>query len=132
MGSGKRENDKPQTTIEEITAGIGELSQVKVFSNYLLVGIWIRPEMTKGGIILTDKTRDEDRWQGSTAFVLKKGPLAFVDDDRNSFHGQDVAVGDIVVFRTSDGFSKDVNGIHCRFIEDVHVKAVVPNPEMIW
>lgn len=124
--------DKPQTSLAEIKAAIGGLDAIGVFNNFLLVGIWMRPEKTAGGIILTQKTRDEDRWQGKCGYVLKRGPLAFVDDDRNAFHGQNVNEGDCVLYKTSDGFSLDVNGIHCRMIEDVHVKAVVSDPSVIW
>lgn len=127
-----RTGDKPQSTLEEIKAGIGDLSDFKLYNNQILVGIWMRPEKTAGGIILTPKTRDEDRWQGKCGFVLKRGPLAFVDDERNSFHDQTVADGDCVLYRVSDGFPLDINGIHCRMLEDVDIKAAVPNPEMIW
>jgi co-chaperonin GroES (HSP10) len=124
-------DDKPQSSLAEIKAGLGDLSSVKVFNNQVLVGIWRRPEKTKGGIILTDKTRDEDKWQGKVGYVLKKGPLAFKSDDRVQF-ADDVSEGDCVVYRTSDGFPLDINGIHCRLLEDVHVKAIVTDPAVIW
>jgi co-chaperonin GroES (HSP10) len=124
--------DKPQSTLDEIRAGVGDLSAIELFNNQILVGIWIRPEKTKGGIILTSKTQDEDRWQGKVAVVLKKGPTAFVDDGNVSFKGQDVSLGDWVVFKTSDGFPLDVNGVRCRVVEDVHLKAKVSDPATIY
>jgi co-chaperonin GroES (HSP10) len=133
MDSGNYGSDKPQTSLDEVMAGIGPaLDKVLVATNHVLVGIWMRPERTAGGIILTPKTRDEDKWQGKVGFVLKKGAIAFKSDDRNDFGDLNPDVGDCVLYRTNDGFSVDVNGVHCRMIEDVHVKAVVPNPEMIW
>jgi hypothetical protein len=42
---------------------LGDLSKVEVFNNQLLVAVYIRPQKTKSGIILTDKTTDEDRFQ---------------------------------------------------------------------
>ena len=64
----------------EIRKRIGDISQIEVLHNQILVGVYIRPEKTKGGILLTSQTRDEDRYQGKAGLVLKKGPLAFVDD----------------------------------------------------
>lgn len=125
--------DKPQTTGEEIIDGIGSaLGQFEVFHNQLLIGVWIRPEMTKGGVILPDKTRDEDIYQGTEGIVLKKGPLAFLNDARNDFNGQDVNVGDWVIFKVKDGFSLKVNGVHCRMIEDIHIRARVEHPGIVW
>jgi co-chaperonin GroES (HSP10) len=124
--------DKPQGSLDEIKASIGDLSGVKVFGVQVLVGMWMRPEKTKGGILLTQKTRDEDKYQGKVGFVLKKGVNAFVDGGNHVFNGDNVEVGECVLYRTSDGFPLDINGVHCRLIEDVHVKAVVSDPTMIW
>lgn len=125
-------SDKPQSTAEEILASIGEIDKIDVFHNLVLVGIYIRPERTAGGIILTQKTRDEDRWQGNAGIVLKKGPQAFVDDHRTAFGGKTVEPGDCVIFRVSDGLSIDINGVHCRLIEDIHVRGTVASPEIVW
>ena len=88
----------------EIRKRIGDISKIEVLHNQILVGVYIRPEKTKGGILLTSQTRDEDRYQGKAGLVLKKGPLAFVDDENNKFHGQNVDIGDWVFYRVSDGF----------------------------
>lgn len=124
-----RGQNKPQTSYAEAAASIGDLTDVRIFNNQLLVAIYMRPEKTQGGLYLPDKTRDEDKWQGSAGFVLKKGPLAFKHVD---FEGQNIEPGEVVVYRTSDGLPKDINGVHCRIIEDVQVKMVVPNPDMVW
>jgi co-chaperonin GroES (HSP10) len=125
--------DKPQTSAEEIQAGLDDaLGKFEVFHNQVLVGIYMRDGTTKGGIILPDKTKDEDRWQGKVGVVLKKGATAFVNDARNDFHDQNVSTGDWVVFRVSDGFPLDINKVHCRLIEDIHIKARVTHPDIIW
>lgn len=125
--------DKPQTSEAEIRAGLGvALEQLEVFHNQILVGTYLGSGVTKGGIILTDKGKDEDRWQGKVGVVLKVGPLAFVDDARNDFKGQTVKEGDWIVYKVSDGFSLDVNKVHCRLIEDIHIKARVSAPDIIW
>lgn len=125
--------DKPQTSEAEIRAGLGvALEQLEVFHNQILVGTYLGSGVTKGGIILTDKGKDEDRWQGKVGVVLKIGPLAFVDDARNDFKGQTVKEGDWIVYKVSDGFSLDVNEVHCRLIEDIHIKARISAPDIIW
>jgi co-chaperonin GroES (HSP10) len=125
--------DKPQTTADEIMASIGSaIGQFEIFHNQILVGIYMRPEKTAGGVILPDKVKDEDRWQGKVGLVLKKGASAFVNDARNDFHGLDVTVGQWVVFRVSDALAIDINGVHCRMLEDIHIKGVVESPSIIW
>lgn len=125
--------DKPQSTKDEILAGLGEaLTNAEVFHNQILIGIYMKPGKTAGGILLTQKTIDEDKWQGKVGVVLKKGPMTFVNDGTVDFHGQDVEVGDWVVYRVSDGMSLDLNGVHCRLIEDTHIKMRVSDPTAIY
>jgi co-chaperonin GroES (HSP10) len=123
---------KPQSTREEIIASIGDLSQLEIMHNQILVGIWMRPQKTAGGIILTDKTVDEDKWQGKVGLVLKKGPQAFKSDSTTDFAGQNVEEGDWLLYRVSDGFAIDINGTHCRLLEDVHIKGRVSDPSVIY
>jgi len=111
---------------------VGDLSGVELFHNQVLVATYKRPEKTAGGIFLTDGTRKEDEYQGKVGLVLKKGPMAFVDDRSISFHGQNVEVGDWVAYRHSDGWALNVNGTHCRVIEDSHVRARIDNPDRIY
>jgi co-chaperonin GroES (HSP10) len=117
---------------KEIRNRIGDISRIEVLHNQILVGVYVRPEKTKGGILLTSQTRDEDRYQGKAGLVLKKGPLAFVDDDNNKFHGQNVDVGDWVFYRVSDGFPLVLNGTLCRLLEEVHVKGKIPSPDVVF
>lgn len=125
--------DKPQSTAEEIMSGIGEaLDGITIFHNQMLIGVYIRPEKTKGGIIMTQATLDEDKWQGKVGLVLKKGPLAFKDDARNNFGGQTVELGDWVMYRVSEAPAISINGVHCRLLEDIHVRGVISTPEFIY
>lgn len=117
---------------DTIRAAIGNLDAIDLFQNQVLIGIYIRPAKTAGGIILADQTRDEDLYQGKVGLVLKKGPIAFADDDRVSFHGKTAEVGDWIVFRPSDGWALSVNKVACRVLQDVHVRAKVASPDVIW
>lgn len=125
--------DKPQSTYAEIVAALGDnLDQIEVFHNRILVGIYMQPEQRASGLYIPDKSRDEDKWQGKVAAVLKTGPLAFQNDAQTDFRGQNVAPGDWVVYRVSDGFSIDINGVHCRLMEDTEIRLRVSAPEIIY
>jgi len=121
--------DEPAQLIRD---KIGDLSKIEIMHNQILVAQYIRPERTKSGLYLADKTRDEDRFQGKTGLVLKKGPLAFVDDDHNKFHGQNVVENDWVFFRVSDGFPVVVNGVLCRMLEEVHIRGKIASPDVVY
>lgn len=117
---------------QQLIENIGNLDGVNIFNNWILIAIYKRPEKTSGGIFLTDNTRKEDEYQGKVGLVVKKGPLAFVDDDKTSFNGQNVEVGDWVAFRVSDGWSLDVNGTMCRMLQDTQIRMTIPSPDVVF
>ena len=118
---------------KELAASVGDLSKVQLLSNRVLVGIYIEPEKTKGGIILSTGTIKESVWQGTVGVVLKKGGTAFKDDPQTGtyFHGQDVNVGDWVVFRPGDARRVQINGVDCRLIEDALIEMVIADPTIM-
>jgi len=119
----------PKTAILE---EIGDISNLEVFNNQIVVAVYIRPQKTKSGIILTDKTTDEDRFQSKVGLILKQGPTAFDDPSGVWFSEMDVSEGDWVVFRPNDGWSITVNNVLCRMIEDVNVKGRIDHPDRVW
>ena len=78
---------------------IGNLKDVEIFHNQLLVAVYIRPNRTKGGIYLSDTTTAEDRFQGKVGMIVKMGPSAFVDPDQKWFNGVKMDVGNWIFFR---------------------------------
>jgi co-chaperonin GroES (HSP10) len=110
----------------------GDISNVEVFNNQLLVAVYVRPAKTKSGIYLTDKTTEEDRYQSKIGLVLKMGDSAFNDKSGEWFNGMQIEEGDWVIFRPSDGWSITVNGQLCRMIDDVNVKGRVDQPDRVW
>ena len=111
---------------------LGDISSVEVFNNQMLVAVYIRPQKTKSGIILTSQTTDEDRYQSKVGLVIKAGPKAFEDKSGEWFSGVEIHENDWVVFRPSDGWSITVNGVLCRMIEDVNVKGRIDQPDRVW
>lgn len=116
-----------------LIAEVGDLSNTRVMSNRILIGIYIAPEKTKGGIIRATDTIKEDVFQGTVGLVLKKGETAFKDEPETKtfFHKQDVHVGDWVVFRPGDAKRIQINGVDCRMVEDSLIDMVIADPEII-
>ena len=111
---------------------VGDLSNVEIFNNQVLVAVYIRPQKTKSGIFLTDKTTEEDRYQSKVGLVLKKGPSAFVDEGGNWFKDVDINEYDWVVFRSSDGWGITVNHVLCRILDDISVRGRIDQPDRVW
>jgi co-chaperonin GroES (HSP10) len=111
---------------------LGDISEVEVFNNQILVAVYIRPQKTRSGIILTDKTTEEDRYQSKVGLVIKKGPQAFLDKSGEWFKGVEINEDDWIVFRPSDGWSIVVNNVLCRMIDDVNIKGRISHPDQVW
>lgn len=122
------EKDPKEVLLEQI----GDLSKIEVFNMQVLVAVYIRPEKTKSGLYLSDKARDEDRYQSKVGLIIKKGPTAFVDKDGEWFSGLDIKEGDWIVFRPSDGWNITVNGTLCRMLDDMSVRARIEHPDQVW
>ena len=111
---------------------VGNVDNVEVFNNQVLVAVYTRPEKTKSGIYLTSGTRDEDKIQGKVGLVLKKGPQAFVDPSNNWFEGIDISLEDWVFFRPSDGWSVTINNVVCRMLDDTNIRGRIQAPDQVW
>lgn len=111
---------------DHILKEVGDLSGMHLLNTHVLLAVYMRPEKTAGGIIITDRARDEDRYQSKLGLIIKHGPSAFVEgDDGNWFGGLDYKVGDWVIFRPSDGWDITVRGVPCKIIRDTQIKGGV-------
>jgi co-chaperonin GroES (HSP10) len=140
---------------EAILSKLGDLSQVQIAQNEVLVAIYIRPEKSAGGILLTDRTRKEDNYQGKVGLVVKIGSACrFVREETyenkvtgerigtGRFYGVDVQLHDWIVTRPSDTWPLDMNGgedtsdpkafTNCRLVFDDQIRMKIPQPGMIW
>lgn len=104
----------------------------EVLHSLVLVATYIRPAMTKGGILLADRTLQEDEFQGSIGLVIGLGPGAFQDDGIAKFHGVKLKLHDWVLTRPADGLALEINGVPCRLFEDANIKMRVQNPADYW
>ena len=123
----KHDVDPRQKLFDEL----GDLSGIDIFNNQVLVAVYVRPETTRGGILLPGQARDEDRYQGKVGLVAKLGPQAFISDGEYTFDDP-VDVGQWIILRPSDGWSINVNGVLCRMLTDTSVKGRVESPDLVY
>jgi len=122
------DGDPKQKLLDEI----GDLSQVELFNNQILVAVYVRPTKTKSGLYLTDKYAEEDKFQGKVGLLVGMGPAAFQDDSGQWFNNASFNLHDWLVYRPSDGWSITINGVLCRMLSDTQVKMRIPTPDTAW
>lgn len=129
------EDDPKQALLNKV----GDLSGVELYGSDVLVAIYMRPEKTKSGIILTDAMRGEDAYQGKVGLIVKMGPTCFTDEEGDKF--RDIKVGDWCVFRSSDGWPVTLNtngavtskdATLCRIITDINIRMTVSTPDLVF
>jgi len=113
--------------------GTEALNGVHVLMDRVLLAIFIRPPL-RGSIIMPDKVRDEDIYQGNSGLVLKLGNRAYEDTDEVQWRPDDRArVGDWVLFHRSQGFRMMLMGVECIMMEHVaSIKAVLQYPDVVY
>jgi len=121
------EEDPKQKLLEQL----GDISDIELFHNQVLLAVYLRPEKTKSGLILTANHLDEDRYQSKVGLLIKRGPLAF-EQDGNWFTGMTFNDHDWLIFRPSDGWSITVNGVLCRIFDDISIKGRAPHPDSVY
>lgn len=110
---------------------LDDLSGYTIYNNMLLCALYERPEQTKGGILLTQQQRAEDKYQGKAALIVKAGPVAFESENGYFTEGGPV-VGDWIAIRPSDGWPIQINGVQCRMLVDEQVKLRIPSPDSVY
>lgn len=118
---------------DAIREAVGDLSNVEVFNNQILVGIYKRPDQLRSGLYTAPTTQKEDEYQGKAMLILKIGKLAFQDPNGRWFSDVEVPkVGDWIVARPGDTWQLAINRYPCRMMNDTAVRLRIPDPEMIW
>ena len=91
--------------------------------------VWIRPEKTKGNILLPDALREEDVWQGKVSLVVEMGPDCYRPDAIQTAKTPRCKVGDWIITNPLAGQKLQVNNAIVRIIHDDQVEAVVNGPQ---
>lgn len=108
---------------------VGDLDDIELAGDRVLVASYMRPEKTAGGIIRPDTNKAEDVWQGKVGLVLKWGPDAFINHETGELYKQNFKPGEWVLFFIGDGRAFEFNKAPCRIVRDVHLFARVKTPE---
>lgn len=116
---------------QDLIDRIGDTSGIEIFNNQILLGVYIRPEMTAGGIVIDTS---EDEHQSKIGLILAMGNDACEDPTGKWFRGvkRKIAIGDWILFRPSDAWPVTVNKQMCRMLDDVCVKGRVAHPDTIY
>ena len=133
----------PEEQKQAVLAKVGDLSELTVLGDLVIVSLYVKPNRSKGGILFADKTVEEDRYQSKCGLVLQVGPTAFkydgpyvwgkwTDADGIDHHATPPKVGDWVMFRAADGWDQDIKGIACRMVHSDLIKAIVTDPAVIY
>lgn len=115
-----------------IIDAVGDLGHVHVCSDLVLLGTFIRNEMTRGGIIRPKENVNEDEHQGKVGLVLKAGPIAYADWEDDDTRGQAAELGTWVVYYLMDARQFQINGTPCRMIPYEKIRMVIPDPNMVF
>lgn len=126
-----RQEGDPAT---EIRLRIKEfVDDIKIGGQDVLVGVFEPPSeaRTAGGIILSDKTRSEYRWQGVTGLVLKLGPLAYKTEKTEDWFEEPPRIGSWVMFDVKDTHSFLLGKQPCRLVACQYIRAVISRPDLV-
>jgi hypothetical protein len=118
---------------DELWEGVSEfLGQIEPLGSGVVVAIYVRPEKLKSGLILSRAhTPNEDLYQGKVGLVLKLGPIAFLEDDSHRFGERTPRPGDWIVSSVGETFAFTLGKVPCRIVEDVSVRAIVDQPDIV-
>lgn len=119
---------------EPIWSKIGDVEAFEVTNNQVLVAIYMRDSevKTKSGLYLTRNTVDEDKYQSKVGLIVRLGPSAFDPQGSEWFRNFVGQVGDWIVFKPSDGWAVEFNGVPCRMLLDEHTRGRIPHPDMVY
>ena len=118
--------------VKDLLQKLGNIDDVEVFHNQVMVATYVRPEKTAGGVLLPEKHRDEDKFQGKVGLIVKMGPDACNDPSGKWYNGITVKLHDWIIYRPSDGWPLTIDKVTCRVLEDVVIKGRISRPDRVW
>lgn len=117
---------------EKLLNDLGDLANIEIFNNKLLLAVYLRPEKTKSGFILPGSNLNEDKYQSKVGLLIKMGASAFQDDSNVWFQNIEIELHNWLFFKPTNSWSMTVNGILCRVIEDSLIEGRVQHPDEAW
>lgn len=112
---------------------VGSIDGLQLWNNHVLVAVYVRPDVTKGGIVLPGSQKKEDVYQSKIGLVIGKGESACQETSDGWFKGVECNVGDWVLFRPSDGLHMQwKNNVDVRLFKDTLIIGKVSDPDLIY
>ena len=96
----------------------------------LLVLPFTPKEKTKGGLIIAQESLDKARIATNCGYVLKMGPLAYMDKDKFET-GPWCKKGDWVIFARYAGSRLPIEGGEIRILNDDEILGTIQDPESV-
>jgi hypothetical protein len=124
--------------IDKTFSALGPLDDIDLFFGRCIVAKYLRDTVGTIGLIASEQTRLEDKYQGKVGLLLKKGPLAFNSAPGRDYGGANPPVGSWVMYHNSSGYDADiicsdgVNRVSCRVLEDAELISCLRWPSRIW
>jgi len=104
---------------QELLSSLGNLDDIDIFNNQVLVAIYVRPNKTKSGIILPDTINKERPEQGE---VIAVGPGLMQEGKRVEMS---VKVGDKVMFKKYSPDEIKIDGEEYLVISEGDIIAIL-------
>lgn len=134
------ETDPKQDIMEDVGPFIGAFTPL---SDRILIVMYERGKRrdgnaevrSRGGIIVPQKSLDEDKFQGRVGLVMRMGALAFADDNTHHWGDPVPRIGDWVMVRVGDTSPFDLpNDRRARYVHDADVEAIISQDgyDLIW
>lgn len=122
-------DDDPRQALKEKLGST--IDHVVPLGTGVMVAVYKRPERTKSGLYLADNTRGEDDHQGKVGLVLRCGPTAFEEDASHRFGGLVPKQDDWIIYSVGETFAFMLGDVKVRIVEDVHIRAIVDQPDIV-
>ena len=122
------DQDPKQVVLDTILPLIEGLD---IFRNEVLVVTAPNRTHSKGGLIIPEQYKKEQRFQGKIGLVVALGEIAFQDDDLWPAVEKRPVVGTWVFYRTADSSECAIGGYSCRFIDDNKIRGRCPASDSI-
>lgn len=128
------EIDEARATIDaQFVEMTGKPFDGKVAGFMIAVKIYIAPEQSDGGILFTDKTRDDSRYSSVAGLVVGMGPQAYKgthpDGSPRFPEGAWCRVGDWILLPRYEATLLTFRGVSMGMITDDKVQMVIADPK---
>jgi co-chaperonin GroES (HSP10) len=109
---------------------IAKFDDMQVDGWDIILRLYIRPNKTRGGIIITDNSQDEDQYKNCVGLVVKIAPACYLDP-RYDQSGPWCKVGEWRTFPRHAGYKIFYKDIPIFIIKEDAVGPRVPDPRFI-